>query len=138
MTSFMTLTEAYGGFGIRQPPDAKRIKAKKIVDDITRVLPISNGDEDDNFQPGGGASGPRVAAIEPFDATPTWVAGVQDPNLSEKIDSILTLLGKGSHASVGVASGTNGNDVVLYTFTGVFLLFVLDSMVSLGQKIRRF
>lgn len=162
MNSLVSLNEAYGGFGIHQPPKPLRKgagmksappsglsnKQKKTLDELTSGLPISKGDEDDNFQPSSDRV-PNVAPgnlLEGFEPAP-WTSmltgsqhgALSDSEVLDKLNRVLRLLEDGrvgGGAARGEPAGTS--DVILYTATGIFLLFVMDSMVNLGRKIRRF
>lgn len=162
MSSFASLDEAYGGFGIHQPPRSGpkkqgtgarpnapglSAKQKKTLDDLTSSLPISNNDDGDNFHP----STPSVPApepqkvpmpIEPFDPQ-AWAGlmtgthnGLSDSEVLQKLNRLVRLLEDKQVAARGEPAGTN--DVILYSCTGIFLLFVMDNMVNLGRKSRKF
>lgn len=161
MNSLVSLNEAYGGYGIQAPPKGPRKgagagpmkgvpngltnKQKKTLEELTSALPISKGDEEDNFQPssdrvGAGAPSNLLEGFEPAPWT-SMLAGSQhgalsDSDVLDKLNRVLRLLEDRQVPSRGEPAGTS--DVILYTATGIFLLFVMDTMVNLGRKIRRF
>jgi len=120
----------------------------KVVQDTLRSLPI--GDEDSNYAPATYPGKKKNNSIEPFTnngvdsyvsppipGTGDWSYASTPPAFNQslhfeaKIDKLMRM--------VEGAAGTetpSTHDLLLYIFTGVFALFVLDSFVHLGS-IRR-
>lgn len=108
------------------------------------------GDNDSNFAPArlAGAAHSSKNQIEPFsvhDYTPPAIPGTGDwayastpPELGqklqfdEKLNKIMRMLDGGAGSET-----PSTHDLLLYIFTGVFALFVLDSFVTLGKLSRR-
>jgi hypothetical protein len=112
----------------------------KLISDTLKSLPI--GDSANNFNPAK-FFGQSKNQIEPFsvsDYKPPAIPGTDDfayastpPNLGQnihfeaKLDRLIRMIeGRGSDAP-------STHDLLLYIFTGVFTLFVLDSFVHLGK-----
>ena len=120
-----------------------------LIQDTLKSLPIASGDTEDNYAPAR-LSGPARSGknqIEPFSVNeyvPPAIPGTSDwsyastpPQLPQtlhwdaKLDALLKKVdGRG-------AETPSTHDLLLYIFTGVFALFVLDSFVTLGKVSRR-
>lgn len=146
-TDFLSIEEAYGPWGLKNQPFRKADKKKKIfngvnpkveapkksVDDLEGILPISTDEADDNFKPTMPELPPskteRHPYIEPFESfSHPWTPSHQnlggDSEVLRKLDHCMKMLENRSE------SVPNGNDVLMYTFTGVFLLFVFDMFAN--------
>ena len=117
---------------------------ESLVANTLKSLPI--GDPSSNFSPAR-FSGQARNQIEPFTVTdykPPEIPGTADfayastpPKMGqslhfeEKLDKLMRMIeGRGSDTP-------STHDLLLYIFTGVFTLFVLDSFVHLGKISRR-
>jgi hypothetical protein len=118
---------------------------KKIIDDLTAVLPITETVDQDNYHPAGVRGPPKMEnAIEPFttqyapiySAKPTesFAYGPAEANvtLERKIDRMMRMIDQNK---TGYETPST-NDMLLYVFTGLFFLFTLDTFVQLGRKMR--
>ena len=120
----------------------------KLIKETMKTLPF--GDNSDNYAPAR-LSGPAHTSknqIEPFsvnDYTPPAIPGTQDwsyastppafnqqLHFEEKLNKIMRMLEGGSSGET-----PSTHDLLLYIFTGVFALFVLDTFVTLGKSSRR-
>lgn len=117
----------------------------KLVADTMKTLPIMSSNSDSNYAPAL-LSGPAHSSrnqIEPFSVfeyTPPAVPGTADWSYASTPSSMgQTLhfdakLDKMMKMIEGVGGETpSSHDLLLYIFTGVFALFVLDSFVTLGK-----
>jgi hypothetical protein len=120
----------------------------KLVADTLKTLPISNSDSDSNYAPAL-LSGPAHSSrnqIEPFSvydykppevpSTDGWAYASTPPAMGQslhfdaKLDKMMRMM-------EGIGGETpSTHDLLLYIFTGVFALFVLDSFVKLGKGSR--
>jgi hypothetical protein len=118
---------------------------KKIIDDLTAVLPIAETEQDANYHPAGVRGPPKTEnVIEPFTTqyapiysgkpTETFAYGPAESNgaLERKIDRMLRMIDQNK---TGYTTAST-NDMLLYVFTGLFFLFTLDTFVQLGRKMR--
>ena len=126
----------------------------KLVEDLARSLPISkdgNSDDRDNYAPVKFDAAPQSKnQREPFYTPPVAVQNYTPPPMpsshneyaypaihsgqnvewERRVDKILRRM-----QSVPSSGGeTSTHDLVLYIFTGVFFLFVLDTFVHLGKR----
>jgi hypothetical protein len=121
---------------------------KKIIDDLTSVLPIAESERDlmDNYHPAGVRGPPkRENAIEPFTTqyapiysgkqSETFAYGPAESNvaLERKIDRMMRMIDQNK---TGYETPST-NDMLLYVFTGLFFLFTLDTFVQMGRTMRR-
>lgn len=118
---------------------------KKIIDDLTSVLPIAESDQD-GYHPAGVRGPPKAEnAIEPFTTqyapiysgkpgAETFAYGPAESNvtLERKIDRMMRMIDQNK---TGYETPST-NDMLLYVFTGLFFLFTLDTFVQLGRKMR--
>ncbi len=120
----------------------------KLIEDTLKTLPYGE-DSESNYAPAR-LSAPAHSSknqIEPFsvfDYKPPAVPGTGDwsyastpssmgqvLHFDQKLDKMMKMMeGYGGETS-------STHDLLLYIFTGVFALFVLDSFVSLGKLSRR-
>jgi len=126
--------------------EAELDKHSKLIQDTLKSLPIGD-DLENNYNPAKFASHSSKNQIEPFSvfeykqpeipgtADFAYVSGKPETNqvlhFNSKIDKVIRLL-----ESKG-AETTSTHDLLLYIFTGIFALFVLDSFVQLGKNSRR-
>lgn len=122
-----------------------------LVKDTLKSLPIGESSNlEDNYAPARLSGSPHSSKnqIEPFsvnDYKPPAIPGTADWSYAStppqdgqslhwnaKLDKMMNLLQSRS----GVETPST-HDLLLYIFTGVFALFVLDSFVSLGRVARR-
>lgn len=151
-SDYLSIEEAYGPWGVKGQPfvkekkkktfnstNSKVEKPKKLSDDLESILPISTDDTEDNFKPTMPELPPskteRHPYIEPFESfshpwTPTHQNLGGDSEILRKLDHCLKMLENRSEST------PNGNDVMMYTFTGVFLLFVFDMFANSGKNNR--
>lgn len=117
----------------------------KIIRDVSKSLPIAssgNSDLDDNYTPSKHTSN----QMEPFTvkdysppaipATPDYAyqpVSLPNPPRGEWDRRLDKLLRRMDSQQTGE---TSTHDLVLYIFTGVFFLFVLDTFVTLGKRSR--
>ena len=136
MEYHLSLQDAYG------PPAPVRALAsagKKLqqrsraaVERVMQALPIDPGNgqgdasESSYYEPFSSPAPSRLAATSYHEPTP-------DAQLMQKLQYAITMLERKTMASEPTGAG----DVILYSFTGVFMLFVLDAFVRLGHKIDR-
>ena len=163
MASYASLDEAFGGsYGkkgqikqgdkIYNSPTRRTESAlqehSKVIGELTKSLPIASreSDETDNYAPamiGGGRSGTNQ--IEPFSVrdykgphipgTPGFAYAPPEPT-SDRRDGYDTRVEKLLRRMERDSSGseTSTHDLLLYIFTGVFMLFVLDTFVHIGKR----
>lgn len=117
----------------------------KMVADTIKTLPIVGSESESNYAPAflSGAAHSSKNQIEPFSVyeyTPPAIPGTSDwayastpsqmgqtLHFDAKLDKMMRML-------EGVGGETpSTHDLLLYIFTGVFALFVLDSFVTLGR-----
>ena len=125
----------------------------KLVEDLARSLPISkdgNSDDRDNYAPVKFDAAPQSKnQREPFYTPPTAVQNYTPPPMpsshneyaypaihsgknvewERRVDKILRRMDSST-----TQGETSTHDLVLYIFTGVFFLFVLDTFVHLGKR----
>ncbi len=157
MASFATIDEAYGGFGLKSPPFAKKhrtvnmvpaqkisetkgdTKTKSVIDEIAKSMPVAD-DEENNFVPSLPTPSAPKNAIEPFELQGhSWDSqdGMGEDMLDRKLDQCLHILKNRPQATGRSDDGQPGTeDVILYTLTGIFLIYVFDSFVSLGRRMK--
>jgi hypothetical protein len=124
----------------------------KVIQDLTKSLPISKGgngsDDNDNYAPVKFDGAPQTKnQREPFYTPPIEVQKYTPPDIPTSYDYAYGPV----HSGRGVewdrridkiiqrmdrqdTSETSTHDLVLYIFTGVFFLFVLDTFVHLGKR----
>jgi len=126
----------------------------KLVEDLAKSLPISkdgNSDDRDNYAPVKFDAAPQGKnQREPFYTPPVAVQNYTPPPMpsshneyaypaihsgqnvewERRVDKILRRM----QSSVPSSGETSTHDLVLYIFTGVFFLFVLDTFVHLGKR----
>lgn len=120
-------------------------KHKEVIGNLEKTLPIASSPEEPNYNPmrvSGYTGTQKYNQIEHFTgapipstqgfayAPPTFEAG--DKSIERKLDRILSRMNQNSAGYETPAT----HDMLLYVFTGVFALFVLDSFVTLGKKMR--
>ena len=130
----------------------------KLVEDLARSLPISkdgNSDDSDNYAPVKFDAAPQSKnQREPFYTPPTAVQNYTPPPMpsshneyaypaihsgqnvewERRVDKILRRMQNAPSSGGGGGGETSTHDLVLYIFTGVFFLFVLDTFVHLGKR----
>jgi len=117
---------------------------------LTSTLPIASSDDDmiNNYSPArisGGRSGNNQ--IEPFSVrdyktptipgTPGFAYAPPEPSSDPRgdWDARLDRLVRKMERSTAAGGGeTSTHDLLLYIFTGVFMLFVLDTFVHIGKR----
>jgi hypothetical protein len=123
-----------------------------LIKNTMKSLPF--GDNDNNYAParvGGGSQ--TKNNIEPFYSPPSEVTDYRSPpipgtgdwsyastppqlnqslHFDAKLDKLMRMIEGGSGGET-----PSTHDLLLYIFTGVFSLFVLDSFVNLGKYSRR-
>jgi len=125
----------------------------KLLQDLTRSLPISkdgNSDDSDNYAPV--TFGPSIQAKnqrEPFYTPPTAVQNYTPPPMPASHDYAYPAVHSGRNvewerrvdkilrrmdSTTAQGGETSTHDLVLYIFTGVFFLFVLDTFVHIGKR----
>lgn len=126
--------------------EASLDKHTKLIEDTLKSLPISD-DTENNYAPAkfsGHSSKNQIEPFSVFEYKQPEIPGTTDfayastkPHSNQvlhfntKIDKIIRMLeSKGSET-------TSTHDLLLYIFTGIFALFVLDSFVHLGKNSRR-
>lgn len=123
----------------------------KLIQDTVKTLPIAENNS--TFAPFGGGYVSSKNQIEPFYTPPAMVTNYSEPAIPSTADwsyaSTPPVLGQSLHFDAkmdkilrmleGGAGGEtpSTHDLLLYIFTGVFSLFVLDSFVTLGKLSRR-
>jgi hypothetical protein len=162
MAGYATLDEAFGGaYGkkgkikdenkVYNSPTRRTETALQehsaVIRELTSSLPIANGDQDssDNYAPAmvsGGRSGNNQ--IEPFSVkdyrtpdipgTPGYAYAPPEPSSDRRggWDTRMEKLVRKMEASSSGEASTH--DLLLYIFTGVFMLFVLDTFVQIGKR----
>ena len=126
----------------------------KLVEDLAKSLPISkdgNSDDRDNYAPVKFDAAPQSKnQREPFYTPPVAVQNYTPPPMPSSHDYAYPAIHSGQNvewerrvdkilrrmqSSVPSSGGeTSTHDLVLYIFTGVFFLFVLDTFVHLGKR----
>lgn len=128
--------------------EAALAKHQKLIAEVEKSLPI--GDSEANYAPAR-LAGPAHSSknqIEPFsvsDYTPPAIPGTADWSYAStppafgqalhfdaKLDKVMRMI-EGGYGTETPST----HDLLLYVFTGVFALFVLDSFVTLGRATRR-
>lgn len=125
-------------------------KHKQLIGNLEKTLPIATSDEerDSNYRPArvsGYKGTQQYNQIEPFyspaSTVPTTpqttgfaygMEGFEEKTIERKLDKILHRMEKNR---AGYETPPT-HDMLLYVFTGVFALFVLDNFVTLGRKLR--
>lgn len=127
MEYYQSLQDAYGSaWGQPAPAPRPKVKTRKsAVERVMQALPID---------PGNGMGEPPV--YEPFlgGGKPfAWAdpSTTPDSQLLGKLNYAIQLM---ERRGLG-HEPTNTHDIILYSFTGIFMLFVLDSFVRLGRRI---
>lgn len=155
-----SLDEVYGGmYGSKNPrpklfnsPNRRTENAldthSKVIQDLAKSLPISKegngGDDSNNYAPVKFEGAPQTRnQREPFGVqtyTPPAIPSSHDyaygpihtpgrgVEWDRRIDKIIQRMDRQD------TSETSTHDLVLYIFTGVFFLFVLDTFVHLGKR----
>ena len=119
------------------------------ITSLTRSLPIASNDEDqtNNYAPAR-ISGTRSGTnqIEPFSVrdyksptipgTPGFAYAPPEPSSDARgdWDTRLDRLVRKMERTTATAGETSTHDLLLYIFTGVFMLFVLDTFVQIGKR----
>ena len=119
----------------------------KLIQDTVKTLPIAENQE--KYAPFSGFTTQSKNQIEPFYSPPTMVTDYTPPSIpgtadwsyastpagmgqslhfDAKMDKILRMLEGGAGTET-----PSTHDLLLYIFTGVFSLFVLDTFVTLGK-----
>jgi hypothetical protein len=154
-----SLEEAFGGtYGRKGGPKQEKIfhdstrrntaaqeTHEKTIRELSKSLPIASAgkdDLDDNYTPSKHTTNQR----EPFSvqnytppeipATPGYAyepASLPGPPRGEWDRRVEKLIRRMDMQQTGE---TSTHDLVLYIFTGVFFLFVLDTFVTLGKRSR--
>jgi hypothetical protein len=148
---FATMEEAYGPRNVQQSQKKERKKERSerqaarqraTVDALTSALPIATHDdeEDGNISdPLEGFSG-SGRPVETFWGGP-FSEGANEADLGRKLDRCLRLLESGGGGAVRSAhvvhEKADNTNIVMYTFTGLFMLFVLDNFVTFGKRMKR-
>lgn len=117
-----------------------------VIRDLERSLPIANSDEEivNNYAPAK-ISGPPKSnnnQIEPFtvkEYTPPPIPATHNYAYESPIPQMDSFRGWDRKIDKLVKKleytpETSTHDLVLYIFTGVFFLFVLDTFVTLGKR----
>lgn len=136
MEYYQSLQEAYGPPGRASPAPAPKPKARKtsaVVEKVMQALPIDPGNGTGGYEPGNMlyehfASPPAKTYVAPSYYEPT-----SDAQLANKLQYAIQLLERRGLGN----EPTSTNDIILYSFTGIFMLFVLDNFVRLGHRIER-
>ncbi len=119
-----------------------------LIKETMKSLPI--GDSDNNYAPArlSGAAHSSRNQIEPFSVsdykppsmpgTGDWAYASTAPELGQhlRFDEKLNKMMKMMEGGYGTETPSS-HDLLLYIFTGVFALFVLDSFVTLGKFSKR-
>jgi hypothetical protein len=126
---------------------------KELIGNLEKTLPIATSDEErhTNFTPmrvSGYTNTQKYNQIEPFYSpmsttppmpktqsfayAPPSYEGFYDKSIERKLDKLLSRV-PGNTAGYETPAT---HDMLLYIFTGVFALFVLDNFVTLGKKLR--
>jgi hypothetical protein len=153
-----SLDEVFGGtYGSKNPrtklfnnPNRRTEDAlethSKVIQELSRTLPISkdgNSDDSDNYAPVKFSGSPQAKnQREPFSvkdyipptppssydyAYPAVHSG-HNVEWERRVDKILRRMDRQDTGE------TSTHDLVLYIFTGVFFLFVLDTFVHMGKR----
>jgi hypothetical protein len=163
MAAYASLDEAFGGSygkkGTIKEEDktynsaTRRTESaleqhSKVIGELTKTLPIASRDSDetDNYAPAmisGSRSGTNQ--IEPFSVrdyklptipgTAGFAYSPPEPTSDRRngYDTrVEKLLRRMEHDGAGGETSTH--DLLLYIFTGVFMLFVLDTFVHIGKR----
>ena len=117
-----------------------------LIKQITKSLPI--GDNDNNYAPAQFSGSAHKNQIEPFTVkdyqvpaipgTSDWSYASTPPaygqslHFDAKLDKMMRMIEGGAGGET-----PSTHDLLLYIFTGVFTLFVLDTFVTLGKHSRR-
>ncbi|NBR14456.1 MAG: hypothetical protein EBU01_07720 [Crocinitomicaceae bacterium] len=121
---------------------------EETIRDLTKSLPIASNDEEmvNNYSPADVVGPPKTNTnqIEPFSVNeyvPPALPATHDFAYSSPIPPMNTALGWDRKIDrimkkLDVAEETSTHDLILYIFTGVFFLFVLDTFVTLGRRSR--
>ena len=110
-------------------------KHKKTIDDLTGSLPIAENDEESNFAPAKVPS-MKLSSKENFEdygvdyayAPATFQQSARDLKL-EKLYQLLDQQNMGGETPAM-------EDLLLYVFSGVFMLFAFDTFVKLGRHLK--
>ncbi|NBR60685.1 hypothetical protein EB118_02755 [bacterium] len=118
----------------------------KLINELERSLPIANSDEEmvNNYSPAklSGQARSNANQIEPFtvkDYTPPPIPGTYNFAYESPIPAIDKSLGWDRRIDkimkkLEYTPETSTHDLILYVFTGVFFLFVLDTFVNIGRR----
>lgn len=119
-----------------------------IIQDLERSLPIANFDEEivNNYAPSEtiGPARSNNNQIEPFTVkgyTPPPIPATHNYAYESPIPQLDSLRGWDRKLEkivkkLDYTPETSTHDLILYIFTGVFFLFVLDTFVTLGKRTR--
>jgi len=128
--------------------DAAMEAHEKIIREVSKSLPIAssgNSDLDDNYTPskhGGRETNqmepftvkdyvpPAIPATPDYAYQPASLPGPPRGDWDKRIDKLIRRMDREQTGE------TSTHDLVLYIFTGVFFLFVLDTFVTLGKRSR--
>ena len=161
--SYASLDEAFGGsYGkkgsikqenkVYNSPTRRTESAlqehSKVIGELTKSLPIASRDSDetDNYAPAmntGGRSSrnqiepftvrdykmPPIPGSHGFAYIPPEIDSPPRDGYDTRVDKLLRRLERESSGSE-----TSTHDLLLYIFTGVFMLFVLDTFVQIGKR----
>ena len=130
----------------------------KLVQELSKSLPISkdgNSDDSDNYAPvkfDGAPQGknqrepfytPPSTSVQNYTPPPiplthdyAYPAAYSSHNVEwdRRVDKILKRIDRRTQDSSSPGGETSTHDLVLYIFTGVFFLFVLDTFVHIGKR----
>ena len=163
MASYASLDEAFGGSYGKKGKITTKVynsptrRTESALDDhadaiktLTSTLPIASSDDEmsNNYSPvrmsGKARSGTNQ--IEPFSVrdyksptipgTPGFAYAPPEPSSDPRgqWDARLDRLVRKMERSTAAGGETSTHDLLLYIFTGVFMLFVLDTFVQIGKR----
>lgn len=129
MEYYQTLQDAYGAVPVKtvSKPQKRKLQTSSVVERVMQALPIDPG----NGMGGGAEYEPFVNAVKY--TAPVYNETPPDQALVSKLNYAIQMLERKSLGS----EPTGTHDVILYSFTGIFMLFVLDNFVRLGHKIEQ-
>jgi len=117
----------------------------KIIREVSKSLPIAasgDPDLDDNYTPSKHASNqmepfsvkhytpPAIPSTPDYAYQPVSLPGPPRGDWDRRVDKLIRRM------DMQQTGETSTHDLVLYIFTGVFFLFVLDTFVTLGKRSR--
>jgi hypothetical protein len=119
-----------------------------VIKELENSLPIANSDEEmvNNYSPAQLSGKPHSNSnqIEPFSVkgyTPPPIPATHNYAYESPIPQMDSLRGwdrklEKIARKLEYTPETSTHDLILYIFTGVFFLFVLDTFVSLGRRMK--